>query len=151
MKLKTADGVEVKIDSEHMRQHANVLPFLKEIIPNMTVADKGGFIKTSIDMGRVIGVSDCVPTTQYDDIVYAQRVGRPGKTRFVKNRNPQPSSHVAVVMKRVGDKFKLLTSFIGQVAEKEPFDKSIRTDEEFMQSKHFWDNHALVWGTQEVV
>lgn len=151
MKLKTADGVEVKIDSEHMRQHASVLPLLKEIIPNMTLADKGGFIKTSIDMGRVVGVCDCVPTTQYDEIVYAQRVGRPGKTRFVKNRKPQPCSHVAVVLKRVGDKFKLLTGFIGQVAEREPFDPSIRSDVDYMKAKHFWDNHALVWGTQEVV
>lgn len=150
MKLKSADGVVVEINLDHMSQHASVLPLLEEIIPNMKIAGTG-FIKTSIDMGRVVGVTDCVPTTQYDEIVYAKRVGRPGKTRFVKNRKPQPSSHVAVVIKRFGNTFKLLTSFIGQCAEKEPFDKSIRTDEEFMQSKHFWDNHALVWGTQEVV
>lgn len=149
MKLKTADGVVVKIDLTHMKAHESVLPLLEQVIPNMVVADQV-VVKTSIDMGQIIGLTDCVETTQYDEIVYAKRPGRPGKTRFVMNRKQQPCSHVTVIMKRIGDHFRLLTSFIGHVAEKEPFDKSIRTDEEFMQSKHFWDRHALVWGSQEV-
>lgn len=149
MHIKTADGIVVDIDREHMKAHESVMPFLKQIIPTLVVGDQP-FIKTAIDMGQIIGVTDCVETTQHDDIVYAKRPGRPGKTRFVKNRNPQPSSHVTLIMKRVGRRFKLLTGFIGNVAEKEPFDKSIRTDAEFMQAKHFWDRHALVWGSQEV-
>lgn len=149
MHIKTADGVVVDIDHEHMKAHESVMPFLKQIIPNMVVSDQP-FIKTAVDMGYIIGVTDCVETTQYDDIVYAKRPGRPGKTRFVMNRKQQPSSHVTVIMKRVGNRFKLLTSFIGKTAERELFDKSIRTDAEYMRSKHFWDRHALVWGSQEV-
>ncbi|MND58556.1 hypothetical protein D3C80_497120 [compost metagenome] len=149
MHIKTADGIVVDIDREHMQAHASVMPFLKQIIPTLVVDDQV-LIKADFDMGEIIGLTDCVETTQYDEIIYAKRPGRPGKTRFVKNRKQQPSSHVTVIMKRVGNRFKLLTSFIGKVAEKELFDKSIRTDEEFMQSKHFWDNHALVWGSQEV-
>lgn len=149
MHIKTADGIVVDIDREHMKMHESVMPFLKQIIPTLVLEDQG-FVKTAIDMGRIIGVTDCVETTSYDDIVYAKRPGRPGKTRFVLNRTQQPSSHVTVILKRVGRRFKLLTSFIGKVAEKELFDKSIRTPDEYMQAKHFWDNHALVWGSQEV-
>lgn len=149
MKLKSADGVEIIIDMEHMQVHANVLSLLDEVIPNLTVGHQA-FIKTDIDMGRVVGVTDCVETTKWDDIVFAKRTGRPGKTRFVKNRERPECNHVTVVMKRVGNKLKLLTAFIGRLAEREPFDMSIRSDAEYARSKSFWDKHALVWGSQEV-
>lgn len=149
MKLKSADGFDVKVDLNHMAQHKSVLPLLEEIIPNMTMGDQK-LIKTSVDMGRVVGVTDCVETTQYDEIRFATRKGRPGKTRFAVGRKRPECSHVTVIIKRIGDSFKLLTGFIGMAAEKEPFDPSIRTNEDYMKAKHFWDRHALVWGSQEV-
>lgn len=150
MKLKSADGYEIHIDKAHMQQHQTVLPLLEEVIPNLTIGEQK-VLKTEIDMGRVVGVTDCVPTTQWDDIVFAQRVGRPGKTRFTTNRKQPECNHITVVIRRFGEKIKLLTAYIGRVAEREPFDPSIRSGAELMRSKHFWDNHALVWGSQEVV
>lgn len=148
--MKSADGIVVDVPLDHLNQHSNVLEHLGLVVSGMTLG-KNDIIKSEIDMGRVIGVTDCVTTTQFDDIVYAKRSGRPWDSRFVMNRTPEPCSHITVVMKRNGDRYRLLTAYIGRMAEKEPDDYSIRNDFEYMKAKHFWNTHALVWGKQEVV
>jgi hypothetical protein len=150
MKLKSADGVVVDIPVSHLKQHSDVLEHLGLVISGITTGNQS-VIKEEIDMGRVIGTTDCVKTDRFDDIVYAQREGRPWTTRFVLDREPEPCSHITVVMKRNGDQYKLLTAYIGRMAEKEPDDLSIRDNHEYMRAKHYWDSHALVWGRQEVV
>jgi hypothetical protein len=42
--------------------------------------------KATIDLGRVLGVAACVETHEGDEVLWAQRVNRPGLSRFVKNR-----------------------------------------------------------------
>lgn len=150
MKLKTADGVVVDVPVDHLKQHIDVMAHLGLVVSGITAGDQR-IIKTEIDMGRVIGTTDCVKTDRYDDVVYARREGRAWDTRFVLDREPEPCSHITVVMKRNGDQYKLLTAYIGRMAEKEPDDLSIRDNLEFMRAKHYWDSHALVWGRQEVV
>lgn len=53
----------------------------------------------SVDFKEEIGTSSCVETHEGDEIIYAQRVGRAGLTRFVKNRDNSaiaPTTHVTV-------------------------------------------------------
>jgi hypothetical protein len=87
-------------------------------------------------------------TTDEDSIVYAQRVGRDGLTRFVKNRAPEPCSLVMMVLKkaREADTYVLLTAFIGPRAEPEPWHPTATE-----ASVVFWNNHALVWDEGEEV
>lgn len=150
MQLYTADGIRVDVPMAHMKQHSDVLTHLDAAVRTIRVG-QNNFIKTEIDFGIIIGTTDCVETSQYDDIVYATREGRPWQSRFAMNRKPQPCSHVTVVLKKVGESYRLLTAYIGRLAEREPDDISIRDDSEYMRAKHFWSNHALVWGRQEVV
>lgn len=150
MQLKTADGVVVDVPVSHLKQHSDVLEHLGLVVSGITTGNQS-IIKEEIDMGRVIGTTDCVETHRFDDIVYAKREGRPWPTRFVLDREPEPCSHITVVMKRDGERYKLLTAYIGRMAEKEPDDMSIRCNHEYMRAKHYWDSHALVWGRQEVV
>jgi len=113
-----------------------------------------GFLVEEVDFGRSIGETVCVPTTDVDEIVYAQRAGRRGLTRFVKNRLPEPTAHITVVLKR-DDRdpsiFVLITAFFGRKAEKEPWDTNIRTDEELVRAKEFWWTRALVWKSEPTV
>jgi Holliday junction resolvase len=145
----TKDGFKVRMCHAHMAQHKDVIPYLDEAIGSVEVKSQR-FMKTHIDMGRVVGNTACVTTDETDEIVYAVRVGRPGETRFVKNREMQPSNHVAVILQKQGSEYKLVTAFIGKVAERELFDKTLRTEDERLVAEKFWANHALVWGSQEI-
>ncbi len=81
-------------------------------------------------------------------VVYARRkLGAKdrGLSRFVKNRQPEPSSEVTVVLKRQGDTFLLLGAFFGGVPEPQPWDKRATAC-----SEEFWNTHAFVWGSEEV-
>lgn len=149
MVFLTQDGFKVRMCHEHMAQHTDVIQYLDEAIGSVEVKSRR-FMKIHVDMGRVIGKTACVTTDETDEIVYAVRVGRPGETRFVKNREMQPSSHVALIMQKQGSEYKLVTAFVGKVAERELFDKSLRTEAERHVAEKFWANHALVWGSQEI-
>lgn len=146
----TYDGFMVQISSKHMKLHAVDLPAIREAIGRLEVKGKG-FVKVSIDMGRFVGSTICVPTKADDDIVFARRIGRPTMTRFVKNREPVPCRFVTLIVSQV-DKlnYRLVTGYVGQEAEREIGDRSIESASEFTRALKFWSTHALVWGTQPV-
>lgn len=150
MKLYTADNCLVYVAMEHLKQHESVLPYLQEALSKVwTHAD--AHIKVTLDMGRVVGKSDLVATTENDEIVYAVRTGRGWPTRFAKNRESHDSQFITVIMRRSGmDRYRLVTAFIGKGAEREPGDPTLRTEHDLRVSEQFWANHALVWGSQEV-
>ncbi|HRH25424.1 MAG TPA: hypothetical protein PLD99_00525 [Parcubacteria group bacterium] len=104
------------------------------------------FIVEAVDFGEEIGVSMCVETTPEDEIVYAVRPKRRGPTRFVKNREGEPTSEFTVILKKVDEGYIVITAFVGPKAEKEPWDP-MATEE----SKEFWNNHALIWESEEVI
>lgn len=110
-----------------------------------TTADP--FAKFSVEMERIVGMSTCVPTGPEDVIIYAQRAGRHGLTRFVQNREPLPCSKIQVILKEtaVPKTWLLVTAFIGNGAEPEPWDRNATA-----ASESFWREHALVWGTEPV-
>ena len=107
------------------------------------------FVRELIDFGAVIGVTTCVPTSTKDEIIYAQRPGRYGASRFVLNRAPVPSSTVVVIVKQVQEQpaqYILITAFIGSLPEPEPWDKNATT-----ASLDFWSSHALIWGSCDII
>jgi len=91
MKFATSrDGASVFIPKKHMRLHEADMPMVVQAIGKIDVMNET-FIKTTVDFGRVIGSTICVPTTEDDEIVFASRVGRQTKTRFVIGRSPEPA------------------------------------------------------------
>jgi len=137
---------EVVVDRFNSHLHASVRPFLREALARV---EAGGrvFLTEEVDFGRPLGETICIPTAAGDAVVFARRPGRQGLTRFVKNRAPLPSSSVVVVLKR-GDNgvMVLVTAFIGQKPEPEPWDRNATE-----RSREFWSHHALVWGVEETV
>lgn len=137
-------------ESSHI--HAGVNAVLAEVLAKMS--PEGGFVRTTVDLGRVVGHDNCVPTTDADEIVFAQREGRQGLTRFTKSAEPVATSEVSVIMcrdKEHGGRWTLITAFFGALAPREPWDPNIKSDSERVDAREFWSSHALAWGSDPIV
>ncbi len=162
---KTGERVVDRSDGSHI--HKTVQPFLAEAISKIEIKvdpigrrivggccivreiDEKSLI-LSVDMSHVIGGNTCVETGQGDEIIFAQRPNRAGLTRFVRNRQAEPCSIVTLILKQkeevAEEEYVLLTAFIGPPAELEP-----RHPNATEISKKFWNTHALVWGSEEII
>ena len=127
--------------------HHEVQELLPEVFAGM-VSKNGRFIVHEHDFGRIVGKSSCVTTSGSDKVVYARRPKRADMTRFVKNRQVEPSDKAVVILKRddYEQYYIVITAFVGGMAAKEPWDFRA-TDED----REFWENHALVWGSEEII
>ncbi len=143
-------GEEVRDREEGSHLHAGVNHLLPNVLDQLDSADFDPSeirVKRVIDMGRVIGVSSLVSTGPDDEIVFAQRPNRDGLTRFVKNREPRPCSFLTVVLRKEDSGyFTLLTAFIGDRSENEPWYPDASAE-----AKKFWEENALVWGHEPVI
>ena len=103
---------------------------------------------SQVDFDHIVGETTCVVTGPGDQIIFSQRPKRFGLTRFVMNRKPEPSCSVVVILKKAdyGDDYVLITAFVGEKAEPEPWDRNATE-----KSLAFWSTHALVWGSEPVV
>lgn len=142
--LKTGERV-FDIERSHIHSGETLKKYLPDALSSLENTGKD-FMVTSVDFKEHIGTSSCVETHEGDEIVYAQRVGRAGLTRFVKNRDVAPTTHVTVVLKSIPEGFILLTAYFGETSEVEPWDARA-TD----TSRRFWSTHALVWGSEPVI
>ena len=142
----TKDGISV---IDRAKSHCHLPPgLLAEALSRIDLSGEEQFAKFSVPMGREVGCTDCVQTCPDDVIVYARREGRGGPTRFVMNRAGTPCATVQVVLKSTGNPLTwvLITAFIGESAEPEPWDNHATP-----RSASFWRSHALCWGSAPVV
>lgn len=151
--LHLASGEEVRIRPNAIGlEYHRIMAVLPEALSKISGSQQGsdGFIEQTVVFERSIGTTVCVKTTATDEIVFARRVrmGRDntpmpvnGLTRFVKNREPEPSSILRLGLK--ADKeggFILVFASIGDT-KKEPWDVNGDGTE-----NEFWADHALIWG-----
>ncbi|MES2006713.1 MAG: hypothetical protein V4436_01235 [Patescibacteria group bacterium] len=132
----------------HLTAHPEVLPLLVGALLTIESRDRE-YIQEEIDFGRIIGSSIRVETGPDDEIIFAQRPGREGLSRFVKNRKETPCSTMAVVLRKGTEDHRayiLMTAFVGILAPPEPWDKN--ADE---RSVPFWNSNALVWDTSSII
>lgn len=134
-------------DRPNSHIHSNISALLPEALGQVNL-NGDQFAVCEVKFGRVVGVTTCVLTLEVDTIVFAQRPKRFGLSRFVKNRQPEPSESVVVILKRddVEGYYVLITTFIGGKPEPEPWDKNATE-----KSVVFWNSHALVWGSEPIV
>jgi hypothetical protein len=139
-----ASGQRV-IDRHNSHIHENIRQILPEILQEINT-DKD-FIKQEIDIGRKDFENICVETTDEDEIIFAKRKYRDGFTRFVKNRQPEKTSKITIILKKTQeeDTYFIVTAFSGSGAEVEPWDRQADS-----KSIHFWNNHALIWDGKDV-
>lgn len=135
---------------EHLRAHPEVSGVLAEAIGLITLPRNGEFLAVAVEMGRVVGRSGCVPTEPIrpsSPAMFALRVGRDKPSRVMVGVEG-PESTTVVVLAFVAKEtrtYVLITSFIGELAPKEPWDRSMRLGSaEAMDSLEFWTRNALV-------
>lgn len=158
MQMHTINGRMITITEntmKHMEAHPDVdLAHLAEAISKISY--NGGFLKTCVDMGRVVGKSSCVETDENDDIVYRYRKHRRGETRFVKNKPEQDTTKMVVIItdhqlngpvKRMFEEPILITSWYGDIAPMEPWDarRKHMSEDYIKECDDFWSTHALVY------
>ncbi len=142
-KLRSSEQV---VDRHRSHLHAGVAQYLSEVFGRIDSGKRSFFVST-IDLGRVVGRNSCVQVGEDDEIVFAQREGRKGLSRFVQNREPEPCSVVTVILKK-GDngEYILITAWVGLQAQPEPWDRNATE-----QSVAFWTKSALVFGSEPIV
>lgn len=132
---------------EHLLAHPEVMGLLEEARTLITDEDANSdFALSLVDFGRVIGTNNCV--IDHESRMFAYRVGRNAPTRVTITKQGTPCSTMVVI--HMPDKMDttkrfLITAFIGTLAEKEPHDKSIQTNDELKKALEFWSSHAIVW------
>lgn len=143
MKLRSGEMV---VDRFNSHLHNGVARLLPDVLAHIESAGRK-FLVEEVVFEHQIGETICVSTGPGDQIVFALRPGRRGLSRFVVNRKPEPCSSIVVILK-AGDcgEYILITAFIGQRAEPEPWDKNANGN-----SLAFWNSHALVWGCEPIV
>jgi len=103
-------------------------------------------------MGSPVGTCDVVKVDASDEIVYGVRKNRDedGLVPFTKTRRGEPCPYVAVHLVPQPDKtYALLSTWIGTFGgDDEPFPQAPDANE---RSKDYWDKHAFVYGSQEIV
>jgi len=142
---RTADGAIV-VNRRNSHLHECIKATIVDVLQRVNTAGQQ-FIEAEIDLGRVIGGCICVDTSSEDNIVFAQRPNRKGLTRFVMNREPEPTTKAMVVLKE-SDKpreYILITAFAGSKSELEPWDPRATA-----ASKPYWQRKALIWDGQVV-
>lgn len=107
-----------------------------------------------------MGVSYCVDTSKTDqrDIYYARILGRSGYSRFVKNRQSEPTNSLAVILHRASDgNYVLVAYYPGYVGQPEPWQydsikKALTDDPEVVnKSWSFWKRHAFVESYKDII
>lgn len=122
----------------YLSRQPYVLGLVKEVTDNLKFEHKN--ITAERDMGRIIGNTEIIDTTDKDTIYYAKANKKTIFSRFAKNRYPSQSSVLTVILERdqEGD-YELLDTWIGPHCPPFPGD-----DHETSTSKLYWETHALV-------
>ncbi len=135
---------------EHLRAHPEVREILAEAIGKVSLPRDGGFLAIEVEMGRVVGLSGCMEALRIkvdDQAYFAQRIGRDKPTRVLPGARGVETTKVVVLAfpaRGEAGTYVLVSSWVGTLAPKEPWDANIRSQEEFQESLDFWCSHALV-------
>lgn len=129
---------------QYLSRQPYVINLVKEVLTSARL--KGQVVTLEHDMGRVIGNTDIIETTEKDTIFYAQPVKTSVFSRYAKNRYPTPSQKLTIQLARDEDgHYEILDTWIGPSSPPFPGDEN-----EADNSKIYWETHALVQNSQLV-
>lgn len=136
----SADGKPVFLDYAntnvefHILETPDLIELVREALPTISVSNDAQVV-TEYDMGRIVGTTTLVETTDSDEIVYAKRIGRDAYSRFAKHRQPVPCSSIVVVLRKGELGYYLWTAMCARLLPKDAWVK----DSTFNQT------HAMVY------
>jgi hypothetical protein len=126
----------------YLSRQPHVIGLLREALGSINL--DGERIIIEHNMGRTIGNSDIVETSEKDTIYYAQPLKTEAYSRYAKHRAPQPSEVLTIVAIRdTGGSYEIQDTWVGSACPPFPGNE-FETD----ASKDFWETHALVDNSQ---
>ena len=131
-----------RVNSFHI--HSGVEKYLPQVFNSINLQDQE-FIVEQVDFEEPVGKSILVPTTESDKIIYAIRKGRQNYSRFVLNREPVDSSSITIVLKKMDTYYMIISCFVGEKAQPEPWDPKSTSE-----SLLFWSQNALIFGSEPI-
>lgn len=147
---KSPDGFEIYINlitssaGHYLSRQPHVINLIKEVLLPMDLSASQIFVER--DMGRIIGNTDIVDTTDKDTIFYAQPNKKQIYSRYAKNRYPAPCKMLTIILQKDenGD-YEVTDTWIGPHSPPFPGDEHAT-----VKSKPYWENHALVYNTDAI-
>lgn len=140
---ESPSGYEVYVNlitssaGQYISRQPHVITLMKEVLDAKTLT--GLHVAIEHDMGRVIGNSNIVETTDKDTIYYAKAFKKSVFSRYAKNRNPAPSNVLTIILERDADGgYEIHDTWIGPYSP--PFPD---IDNMAAKSITYWENHAL--------
>lgn len=128
----------------YLSRQPHVFALIKELLSANKL--QGSRIVIEQNMGRDIGTTDVVKTSDKDTIYYAQPLKSDVYSRFARNRYPQASSILTVIVERDTDgNYEVSDAWIGDNHPPFPGDKYETTE-----SKEYWQTHAFVQDAQAI-
>lgn len=124
--------------SLHIIETPNLLDLVDEVLRDTILV--GDNIAIEQNLGRVVGETSLLETSDEDEIVYAKRLHREKYTRFVKSKTLTQTSYVTIILHAKDDGYNLWSAWCGKLVPTSPGDK-----DEMPKSQGFWANHALVY------
>lgn len=118
----------------HLLETPDLIELVQEALPHLVLDDRDQVVLEQ-DMGRVVGTTNLVETTDRDTIVYAKRIGREQYTRFAKNRELTPCRSIVIVIRRSEGIYYLWTAMCGKKLPPEAY----------QENSAFNQTHALVY------
>lgn len=154
MEFKTKNGGTIVVPRKaqsHLLAHPGIMEILPEVISKIILPGDGLFMAKEVEMCRIIGQSGCVKTPEigFDEKThFALRLERDKPSRVVLDAECQDTTKVTVLAFPSRDDigiYILVTSFVGPLAPKEPWDRSIQSESEFQYCLEFWSTNALIY------
>lgn len=146
----SSNGHQIYVDvlssaaGRYISRQPYVIALLKELLGTRSLS--GETVAFAHNMGRNIGKTDIVETTEKDIIYYAQPFKKTVFSRYAKNRYPAASNSLTVMLRRdPSDGYELVDTWIGPFSPPFPGDPH-----ETAESKLFWQTHALVPGAENI-
>jgi hypothetical protein len=145
----TRNGISVYVDliqsraAKQIAQQPYLVGLVCEALQQLDFSDPE--VRVERDMGRNVGYSFIVDTTDSDTIIYAKIQRDDVYTRFVKSGKPHPTQYLSMVLARdEGDgDYGLCDTWVGRLAPPRPGSAN-----ETAESKAYWATKACVLGSQ---
>jgi len=129
----------------NVARNPHLLALVKEVVTPLNLVLPAVTIEQ--DMGRSIGYSDKLETTEKDAIFYARQAQAAGYTRFVKHRKTDQTSFLTLKLQVDDDgSYELRDAWIGRLYPPMP-----NTELSTEQSKSYWSNHAVAYNGQPLL
>jgi hypothetical protein len=146
--LESSNGYEIYVNliespaGKYLSRQPYVINLVREVLDKKKLSGPEVIIEQN--MGRVIGNTEIVPTSEKDTIFYAQPFKKKVFSRYVKNRSMSPSTQLTIVIIKdeVGD-YEITNAWIGPSSPPFPGDERATTT-----SRTYWETHALVADSQ---